>query len=121
MKQFLPLPILFLILPEVKQFFFCNTRCSNDFLLLRQRIGVNHKLLFHGRNLILNKILIISAVYWSTLEGMLNFYLIIIDCYCFITFIVLDSLQTLHVYAEIIPLENFLLLQENFRHTTLKL
>lgn len=73
MKQFLPLPILFLILPEVKQFFFCNTRCSNDFLLLRQRIGVNHKLLFHGRNLILNQILIISAVYWSTLEGMLIF------------------------------------------------
>ena len=30
-------------------------------------------LLFHGRNLILNKILIISAVYWSTLEGMLIF------------------------------------------------
>ena len=73
MKQFLSLPILFLILPEVKQFFFCNTRCSNDFLLLRQRIGINKKLLFHGRNQILHKILIMSAVYWSTLEGMLIF------------------------------------------------
>ena len=76
MKQFLPLPILFLILPEVKQFFFCYTRCPNGYPLLRQRLGVNQKLLqllFHGRNLILNKILIISAVYWSTLEGMLIF------------------------------------------------
>ena len=72
MKQLLPLPILFLILPEVKQFFFCNKRCPNDYPLLRQRLGVNKKLLFHGRNLILNKILIISAV-WSTLEGMLIF------------------------------------------------
>lgn len=73
MKQFLPLPILFLILPEVKQFFFCNTRCPNDYPLLHKRLGVNQKLLFHGRNLILHKILIISAVYWSTLEGMLIF------------------------------------------------
>lgn len=73
MKQFLPLPILFLTLPEVKQFFFCNTRCLNGYPLLRQRLGVNQKLLFHRRNLILNKILIISAVYWSTLEGMLIF------------------------------------------------
>ena len=70
MKQFLPLPILFLILPEVKQFFSCYTRCPNGYPLLRQRLGVNQKLLlllFHGRNLILNKILIISAVYWSGL------------------------------------------------------
>ena len=76
MKQVLSLPILFLILPEVKQFLFCNTRCPNGYPLLRQRLGVNQKLLqllFHGRNLILNKILIISAVYWSTLEGMLIF------------------------------------------------
>ena len=41
-----------------------------------------------------------------------DFYLIIIDCYCFITFIVIDSLRTLYVYAEIIPLENCLLVQE---------
>ena len=45
MKQFLPLPILFLILPEVKQFFFCYTRCPNGNPLLRQRLGVNQKLL----------------------------------------------------------------------------
>lgn len=73
MKQVLSLPILFLILPEVKQFLFCNTRCPNGYPLLRQRLGVNQKLLFHGRNLILNQILIISAVYWTTLEGMLIF------------------------------------------------
>ena len=41
-----------------------------------------------------------------------DFYLIIIDCYCFITFIVLDILRTFYVYAEIIPLENCLLVQE---------
>ena len=120
MKQFLSLPILFLILPEVKQFFFCNTRCPNDYPLLCQRLGVNQKLLFHGRNLILHKILIISPVYWFTLEGMLIFTSLF-DRYCFITFTVLDSLRTLYVYAQIIPLKNFLLLQENFRHTTLKL
>ena len=78
-------------------------------------------LLFHGRNLILNKILIISVVYWSTLEGMLIFTSLLLIVIVLLTFIVLDRLRTLYVYAEIIPLENCLLVQENFRHTTLKL
>ena len=54
-----------------------------------------------------HKILVISAVYWFTLEGMLIFTSLF-DRYCFITLIILHSLRTLYVYAEIIPLKKLL-------------